>query len=111
MDLSKFTGPITISQELDIGLGEQSVGHFTFGNATLNQLIIPTVSIDNGDVNVNGGATLNVTGQLAIRKRTADGGNRYRVESCPRARADRWDDRQPGESAYRVQVERGGGRQ
>ena len=67
VDLTKFTGPLSV-QNLEIGAPYSTLGtgHFTFGNATLNRLSIPAVNIDNGDLNVNSGATLAVTSSLII---------------------------------------------
>ncbi|MGA2440767.1 MAG: hypothetical protein ABSH08_07400 [Tepidisphaeraceae bacterium] len=41
-------------------------GHFTFGNATLNSLSIPEVQVNSGDLTVNAGSTLSVTGELRM---------------------------------------------
>jgi hypothetical protein len=67
MDLTKFTGPISV-QDLEVGGSRAGLGRgqFTFGNATLNYLAVPTVQITNGSVNVNSGATLAVTSEFVI---------------------------------------------
>jgi len=65
LDLSKFTGPISI-QGLNVGDDNGGTGYFTFGNATLNQLSVPVVNIDHGEVTVDSGATLQVTNQLLL---------------------------------------------
>jgi hypothetical protein len=67
VDLSKFTGSISV-QDLEVGGNFNGLGRgqFTFGNATLNYLAVPTVQITNGGVNVNSGATLAVTSEFVI---------------------------------------------
>ena len=69
VDLTNYTGPLSIGS-LYIGnypgeLGP-GTGHFIFGNSTLNSLSIPTVEVDSGDLTVNAGATLSVTGYLLM---------------------------------------------
>ena len=65
VDLTKYTGPLSIGT-LQVGDGNSGRGQFTFGNATNNQLTFSSLTINNGSLNVNSGATLAVTGGLTV---------------------------------------------
>jgi hypothetical protein len=64
VDLTNYTGPLGI-QTLNIG-GSNGTGHFVFGNAVNNILSFPSLSINNGDITLNAGATLAITGGLTL---------------------------------------------
>ncbi len=65
LDLSRYTGPLSIGN-LRLGNNGISAGHFTFGNPTLNRLVIPTVDVGNGTLTVNSPAVLTVTNELIL---------------------------------------------
>ena len=65
VDLTKYTGPLSIGT-LQVGDGNSGSGQFTFGNATNNRLTFPSLTINNGSLNVNSGATLAVTNSFTL---------------------------------------------
>ena len=90
VDLTKYTGPLSIGT-LNVGDNRASynqtggVGHFIFGNSVNNRISFPSLYINQGDVTVNSGSTLEVTNYFELGLT-----NYGDIEPCPRRRFSPW---------------------
>jgi hypothetical protein len=68
VDLTNYTGPLSIGSLTigDTNYNAVGTGHFIFGNAVNNFLSVTTIGGGNGDLTINSGATIRVTGGMAI---------------------------------------------